>query len=1345
MKQIDAVTICPYTGLRSFTEEESLYFKGRDLQVDQITALLEQNKFLMVTGASGEGKSSLIYAGLIPNARAGFFKAKYSNWVVAGFRPERSPVKNMAASLASQFHANVSTIETELRRGYSSLVDLYINSEYYTGDDTGDTTEHEIRERKRKGANLIILVDQFEEFFTNPENFYNEVASNDSQVVVNLILETARIAIQKNLPVYILCTMRSDYIGQCSAFRGLPEYIGFSQFFVPRLKRKDLKQVIEEPAILSGNRISQRLIERLVFDLSEGVDQLPILQHALSNIWAAAENGQEEMDLIHYAMAGGMPVDELPDEDVGRFMEWFDRLPQVHRSFYRETGLHKIIQIHANLLYETAWDNFKKHNADSKISKQEAKRIIALSFSCLTKIDNSRAVRNRMSLAEITAIINSPQINFTVVDSVLSIFREEKNSFVRPFKSGDPATQRLPPSAILDITHESLIRNWNKLNEWANREYEFYNTFLDFQKQLSRWKSNGKARGYLLPAGTLTYFETWYNKCKPNVGWIMRYAESREDTSLAEAHAKETLNDTREFLKRSARAEMITRAFMKYGPQRIGTVFAILVMLVLSGFYWYNADQKKNARVITRVKKESLDLVNSNYVDPGDKAVYLLAQERYDTGSLLPYLHSLEFRNGVNLANEVFKTMLYADKQHESGLKSAVYSLLTKNLIEGSSDPEFLLTQLNKFLILLLLDQYYIPNDHKLATIHTIAEKDYSIAKQFFSNGKMFRPGISTELNLAVQLWLTAGNAKAEQVQQLLDLISPFSGKSSESMFFNYYQKGSLEPDGRMLMDFNGGYHMIACLYAAQGNASQVFNCFDKIIQFQRSYFELPRTLNNHLNVLGYLYEYGHRSLVPSFLTWMNTHTTDNPPVTVLRNIVIRSGYISHFYHINIDRNYYRSIRGYLYPNLCLMPREVYDSLNEDYDKVVMSNPRVDERQFTLAMSLKRRAIFYSKYWYDRQLPSDERKLDSLLDRAVNIYRQIDKRYLQENDTITTIYNGDGIRTRVVKRNDLFIYPDYRDGWFAWTYHTDYFFNYLQKKGLLPSLYLSGHDLQNLHLWIAKAYETKTDVAPQRYSKAYPLPDSILNRILSFAGNQPAGNEFDRNLFYLVLANHAFEKGDSVDAMKYTGAIDLKSLNHSAEQYEYLEKIFIINMTKNLCVNLAKSGKGNEAIRLAEIFPDNIITVLNYLYMAEQLYQQNADPSSFRYLDSAYHYTRRIDFTNIQPEVDTRFSQIGLLSRIGSKSLNDEAASVLREVAEDRKFTAIIARISGIAAEGNYYRALTSIPANLTETQDLECRTMILLEACKSKEKLGGDSRWNSFDDVISWGSSLKYVNYIPN
>ena len=113
--------------------------------------------------------------------------------------------------------------------------------------------------------------------------------------------------------------MRSDYIGQCAAFRGLPEFIGFSQFFVPRLKRKEMVQVIREPAYLHGDRISDRLVERVVYDLGEGIDQLPVLEHAMNEVWIQAKQGYDEMDLIHYAMAGGMSPGYLPLEKRDAF------------------------------------------------------------------------------------------------------------------------------------------------------------------------------------------------------------------------------------------------------------------------------------------------------------------------------------------------------------------------------------------------------------------------------------------------------------------------------------------------------------------------------------------------------------------------------------------------------------------------------------------------------------------------------------------------------------------------------------------------------------------------------------------------------------------------------------------------------------------------------------------------------------------------------------------------------------------------------------------------------------------------------------------------------------------
>ncbi|MFY8045669.1 MAG: hypothetical protein ACOVOS_03815, partial [Chitinophagaceae bacterium] len=289
-----------------FTEEESLYFKGREDDIDQATAQLQKNKFLMLTGASGDGKSSLIYAGIIPNARSGFLRSKYTQWCVADFRPERSPFGNLCKALAKQLDiADLRTVEAELSHGFSALVDLYRSSKRYLDLQSAVWLSSDEKTKaaiKRDTANLIILVDQFEEFFTNPENYHQGIPSRESNLVLNLLLETARIALEEDLPIYVVFTMRSDYIGQCAAFRGLPEYLGFSQFFVPRLNRSQLQQVIEEPASLSGNRISRRLTERLIHDINEGVDQLPILQHALNQIWVAADQGKEEMDLIHYAM-----------------------------------------------------------------------------------------------------------------------------------------------------------------------------------------------------------------------------------------------------------------------------------------------------------------------------------------------------------------------------------------------------------------------------------------------------------------------------------------------------------------------------------------------------------------------------------------------------------------------------------------------------------------------------------------------------------------------------------------------------------------------------------------------------------------------------------------------------------------------------------------------------------------------------------------------------------------------------------------------------------------------------------------------------------------------------------
>ena len=148
-----------------------------------------------------------------------------------------------------------------------------------------------------------------------------------------------------------------------------------------------------------------------------------------------------------------------------------------------------------------------------------------------------------------------------------------------------PIAGNYNPGTVLDITHESLIRNWQYLGQWAKEEYDSYSVSLDFEKQLDRWVNSGKSNNFLLSIGPLTYFENWYNKAKPNAWWIARYLPEETNNETKLDNAVVILNHSREFIKRSARKHVVTRTIMRYGPKRIAAVIGIIALLVLYFIY----------------------------------------------------------------------------------------------------------------------------------------------------------------------------------------------------------------------------------------------------------------------------------------------------------------------------------------------------------------------------------------------------------------------------------------------------------------------------------------------------------------------------------------------------------------------------------------------------------------------------------------------------------------------------------------------------------------------------------------------------------------------------------------
>ncbi len=260
---------------------------------------------MAVIGASGSGKSSLIIAGLLPALYRGFMVKAGSNWRVALFRPGGNPIGNLADVLRRTgiYNKNLEDtdnegendafyrriIETTLRRNDGGLVDAVEQARLPAQD------------------NLLIVVDQFEELFrfSGLERGKGD-GKDDSTAFVKLLLETRG---QTRLPIYIILTMRSDFLGDCTTFMGLPEAINKGQYLVPRMTREEKRAAISGPAAVGGGEISIPMMSRLLNDVGDNPDQLPILQHALMRTWdyhARHGGGGEPIDIRHYEAIGGM-------------------------------------------------------------------------------------------------------------------------------------------------------------------------------------------------------------------------------------------------------------------------------------------------------------------------------------------------------------------------------------------------------------------------------------------------------------------------------------------------------------------------------------------------------------------------------------------------------------------------------------------------------------------------------------------------------------------------------------------------------------------------------------------------------------------------------------------------------------------------------------------------------------------------------------------------------------------------------------------------------------------------------------------------------------------------------
>jgi hypothetical protein len=368
----------PFIGLRYFDEEQSHLFFGRDMQTNDILEKLRRSRLVTVMGSSGSGKSSLVRAGMVPSLRAGFLSDAGPRWRIVKMRPGSSPILNLGRELEKAL--SVPGLEVTLRRGPLGLVQAV------------EECRLPVKE------NVLVIADQFEELFRyQRESEHPEAAKEEAAAFVKLLLEATN---QRTVPIHVVMTMRSDYLGNCAQFRDLPERINDGLYLVPRMRRDQLEQAIIGPVAVEDAAIASRLVQRLLNDTGDDPDQLPVLQHALLRAWNTWKHAPRLLDLDDLDAVGGMK------ESLSR---------------------------HADEIFEWL-------SADQQ-------RIARIIFQQLCDRDTEgREIRRPAPIAHIAAVAG---VTVQAVDDV-----------VKPFAAADAALLYRNEDGHLDITHESLIRKW---------------------------------------------------------------------------------------------------------------------------------------------------------------------------------------------------------------------------------------------------------------------------------------------------------------------------------------------------------------------------------------------------------------------------------------------------------------------------------------------------------------------------------------------------------------------------------------------------------------------------------------------------------------------------------------------------------------------------------------------------------------------------------------------------------------------------------------------------------------------------------------------------------------------
>jgi WD40 repeat protein/tetratricopeptide (TPR) repeat protein len=547
----------PFPGLRPFHEDEDYLFFGREEQTMELLQRLGSNRFVAVVGTSGSGKSSLVRCGLLSELLGGKMLQAGAAWEIAVTHPGGNPLAILTEALLEadlydreEEHARENLLAT-LSRSHFGLVEAVKQAGL------------------SEATNFLLVVDQFEEIFRFHEA--GQVQREVANEFISILLEAAA---QTEVPIYVVLTMRSDFIGECGQFEGLAEMVNRGEFLIPRLSREQYKRVIEGPIKVAGGKIAPRLLQRLLNDLGQQADQLPCLQHALMRTWSIWSESEDTaaLDLDDYQRVGKMT---------------------------------QALSLHADEIFES-------------LETDRQRELCRGIFQALTvQESDQRGIRRPQRLGKLSSIL---EVSTEELLPIIDAYRQSGVTFLMPSEEVE-----LTDQTIIDISHESLMRVWTRLRHWVQEEAQAAGIYRRLSESAAL-HAQGKAGLFRDPE--LGIALAWRDAQHPNQVWgeryhsdferAMRFLEESQRASVAEEQALEAARQReleqaqqladiqRERLEQQQRTSRKLRKLM-VGVAGVAVIAAIACVFALAA--------RSRANYLAGVAQEQADIADQKTKD----------------------------------------------------------------------------------------------------------------------------------------------------------------------------------------------------------------------------------------------------------------------------------------------------------------------------------------------------------------------------------------------------------------------------------------------------------------------------------------------------------------------------------------------------------------------------------------------------------------------------------------------------------------------------------------------------------------------------------------------------------